>query len=1496
MQSTQRMVHRVIARVLAVSLSLQGFFVWAPRTAEAVISNGANAINVLGQTTGATACSTYSPSYTRGGVDNAPNAFGLSGASDIVVDTTNHRLFVADSNNHRVLVYNLNGTDQLVDRVADNVLGQPDLYSATSARTQSGMYYPKSLAFDATNNRLFVGDRSNYRILVFNVASITNGENAVNVLGQANFTAGDYVTTQSGMKTPWGLAYDSANSLLFAADSANNRVLVFNVASITDGENAINVLGQSNFTSSGTALTQAGMNLADGSGIAYDSANTRLFVSDSGWHRVKVYNTATITDGEGAVNVLGQTTFTAGAAATTGVGLRTPVGLVYNAATSRLFVADQVNHRVKVYNVLAITDGESGANYIGQANSTTATNAVTQAGMSFPEGVGYDPTNNILFVSNASSRVTTYDMAVITTGESAVDVMGQSTAATACSTLTQIYTQNFANNGVNPIGHNAPSGAEIDTVNHRLFVADTGNNRVLVYNLDSSNQLVDRVPDNVLGQADLYTNTAALSQTGLSGPYGLAYDSTNNRLFVGDSGNARVLVYDTASISDGEAATFVLGQADFTTKSAVASQTRLASAYGLSYDSTNSRLFVSDGVNNRVIAYDVASVSNGEAAVGVLGQTSYTGTTCTYTTQSGMCNPTGVAYSSTGNRLFVVMVTRVLVFDVAVVTGGENAVNVLGQTNFTAALDGPTQSRFYFAIGVEYDAPNDRLFVSQSEGRSVFTFDVASITNGEAAINVLGASAFTGGNGLATQSSLNYPNGMAFDSTNERLYVTEMNNNRVVAHDVALFATNADLSVTKTVDNSTPTMGGAVAFTVTVSNAGDASATSVVVKDLLPAGLTYASNTPSQGSYVSGTGMWTVGTITSGGSANIVINATVNAGTGGTTITNWAEVWSVTETDPDSTPGNSSTTEDDDASAALTVQASDLSLTKSVDVPAPGEGDTIAYTVTVSNSGPHSATSVVVKDLLPVGVSYISNTPSQGSYVSGTGMWTVGTIANGGSANIVINATVDGGTAGSTITNVAEVQVTDKADPDSTPGNDSTTEDDDASAAITVLASDLSLTKTVDTPTPNPGDTIEYTITVSNGGPSTATSVIVEDVLPAGVTYVSDSPSQGTYDDGTGMWTVGTVSNGGNATLVITVTVDAGTAGSDILNASQVYSVDQMDPDSTPGDDSTTEDDDAVADLHVPSTSPTLSNAVAPSRLGAGASATYDISFALQTTLSGTLTVTFPAGFTVTAAATDGASSDCLSSFGFSAQTLTATKTNCSGAIVLGGATVTNPSTPGAYTITWVNDDPGESTIYIIDNDHVTVTGNVDPFLTFNVGSQAAATACDGTFSGNGGTLALGVLSTSSVTSSDASSIDHLCTRLSTNASLGAVVTVRNANGSSGLVSSSVPSDTIPSSTATLSAGTAGYGLCAGSAGGDSGNDAIDGSSSPIRSAPYNATCTNAAHNVGGLTASAQSLWSLASPSQNAFVRIYLKASISGTTAAHADYSDTLIFVGTGTF
>ncbi|MGY0040707.1 hypothetical protein [Pedobacter sp. NJ-S-72] len=85
---------------------------------------------------------------------------------------------------------------------------------------------------------------------------------------------------------------------------------------------------------------------------------------------------------------------------------------------------------------------------------------------------------------------------------------------------------------------------------------------------------------------------------------------------------------------------------------------------------------------------------------------------------------------------------------------------------------------------------------------------------------------------------------------------------------------------------------------------------------------------------------------------------------------------------------------------------------------------------------------------------------------------------------------------------------------------------------------DLNIAKIVNIPSPYVGNQVIFTLTTVNNGPSDATGVLVNDLLPSGYTYVSAIPSVGTYNSGTGVWTVGNLNNSANATLAITATVN----------------------------------------------------------------------------------------------------------------------------------------------------------------------------------------------------------------------------------------------------------------------------------------------------------------------------------------------------------------------
>lgn len=381
-------------------------------------------------------------------------------------------------------------------------------------------------------------------------------------------------------------------------------------------------------------------------------------------------------------------------------------------------------------------------------------------------------------------------------------------------------------------------------------------------------------------------------------------------------------------------------------------------------------------------------------------------------------------------------------------------------------------------------------------------------------------------------------------------------------------STGTDLAVSKSVNDEAPVEGDTVTFSITVTNNGPASATSITISDILPAGeLTYQGSRPSAGtSYNSTSGDWSIPTgLAVGASTTLEIDAYVEPGTNGMTLTN-------TATRSASTPADSYAA-NDSGTAEVRVGGTDLRVTKSVDDPLPLEGQTIVYTVRVLNLGPADTTGVEVTDSLPNGVTYVSHTTNQGTYTidpSGPDIWTIGSLTSGAGALLRITATVDTGTLGQVIKNTASLTAT--GQPDTNPANDSD------SAAIKVEYLDLSLAKEVRrfAPSTSPfrssiaadvGDTVEFRITVYNNGPHDATGVEITDTVPVGLSYVaaSASVSTGSFNSTTGVWALGTLNDKANATLTFQATINTGTEGQTLVNEAEITDVDQ--PDSSPGDE-----------------------------------------------------------------------------------------------------------------------------------------------------------------------------------------------------------------------------------------------------------------------------------------------------------------------------------------
>jgi uncharacterized repeat protein (TIGR01451 family) len=205
------------------------------------------------------------------------------------------------------------------------------------------------------------------------------------------------------------------------------------------------------------------------------------------------------------------------------------------------------------------------------------------------------------------------------------------------------------------------------------------------------------------------------------------------------------------------------------------------------------------------------------------------------------------------------------------------------------------------------------------------------------------------------------------------------------AASVTVHPQQADLRLTSTVNKPRPNVGDAITLTITLSDAGPSAATNVEVDDFLPAGITFDSATASQGSYNNGTGVWTIGSVAYLASKRLVIQGTVVSPN---TQVNTASILHADQFDPKTSSNTASTT-------AQPLQAN-LALAQFISDPSPSVNDTVLYTITVTNAGPDAATGVKVSEFLPAGLTLVSASASRGSYSSGTGTWTIGSLRRHG--------------------------------------------------------------------------------------------------------------------------------------------------------------------------------------------------------------------------------------------------------------------------------------------------------------------------------------------------------------------------------------------------------------------------------------------------------------------------------------------------------------------
>jgi sugar lactone lactonase YvrE len=682
-----------------------------------------------------------------------------------------------------------------LNTIPSRIVGHPQPESTTIVSAAPNLvegrelFSPEGIALDTSVSPpiVYVADTGNNRVLAWqNAAGFKNGQKADFVIGQQDMyhttPQGPAGTFQTGLAAPTGLMVDS-NGNLFVADTNNNRILRYprplsqfqQGGSITPdlwvGQPSI----RSNAPNVNGSVDNQGLNLSGAPfpvNMALDNATPpNLWVVDGGNRRVLRFPAAQISAGGGSLTadlVIGQVDFKStnqpgpsSSNRTVANGFAYPIGIAFD-SKGNLYVTDSSTDltvgRVLVF-APPFTIGQSASRFMGVPQSSPSQDAVDRT---FMEGA-----TSIFFIASAgkmgivdsySSRILLFD-----TIDKWPDP-SQSVSPMASFAFGQADCHNRGRNGGTATYVPAPSESTVFQplaaafFNNELYVADTGNSRMIVLPVANGTANCAQAQGTVLGSA------------------------------------TRLLGQDTFKMIQPN----LIEGREFYFLTSVSSGTVADAGVAVDNNSDIPHLYVADTYNNRVLGFkDFRSLAAGSKADLVLGQQDFNSGLCNVTnnpnamTAATLCRPAGLVVDSNGDLYVADMGNnRVLRFPSPFAHQGtlQQADLVLGQHQFTFSITDPTSSTMSAPYGLAIGGSNGLLVSDIAHNRVLYfpftangTF-VAGTDNGKAATKVFGQQDFSSTSAGSDVTQFNAPHGLSTDNE-ARLYVADSGNNRIMIFD-----------------------------------------------------------------------------------------------------------------------------------------------------------------------------------------------------------------------------------------------------------------------------------------------------------------------------------------------------------------------------------------------------------------------------------------------------------------------------------------------------------------------------------------------------------------------------------------------------------------------------------------------------------------------------------------------------------------------------------------
>jgi DNA-binding beta-propeller fold protein YncE len=687
-------------------------------------------------------------STVAGGTDTTIDGFGVNAGFSypigICIDDTDTFLYVTENGGNCIRRINID--TQYVTRIA----GSGTAGSSDGTGVNATFNQPQGICYVAGN--VYICDFNNHRIRRMNVSNFA----VVTIAGSGSSAFADGYSTSASFSYPTSICVDQSFTTLYVTDNNNHRIRAIDIPS----QNVTTIAGNGTATFNDGTGTSASFMYPFG--VVVDPTNTFLYIVDSGNVRVRRINISTrvVTTIAGT----GTSTSVDGPLGTS--AFNTPRYLCINSSGDYIYVKDYNNLIRKI----ALLQGSrfDTTTFAGNGTTAKADTPRVPATYNSPSGCVADGFGN-LYIADTNNNVIRQ-----------VDING----------LTKILAGSGSGEAgfVDGIGLNArfnkPYDICIDSSQTVLYVADSVNHRI-------------RKVDIVTGATTTLAGSGIASNTNGMGtlatfntPRGLCISTDDLSLYIGDTLNHMIRKVDIAT----GVVTTVAGSGQASFLDGTGSLASFNEPHGVSLDSTNTKLWVADRVNNRIRQIVISTgVVSTFAGSGTAGFNNATGTSATFSA------PTGIKCDTITNFLFVSdtgnnSIRRISVYNAQVVTlAGSTTAGLGNAIGNSATFNAPRG----MAMGVQ----GEKLMVADSGNHVIRVIDLVSQdvnTNSVGTYTGSGVSALT--NSILTGRFTN-PRGICRDSTNTFVYFIV--NHAILQLDLKTRACNViagDMSISGWVD------------------------------------------------------------------------------------------------------------------------------------------------------------------------------------------------------------------------------------------------------------------------------------------------------------------------------------------------------------------------------------------------------------------------------------------------------------------------------------------------------------------------------------------------------------------------------------------------------------------------------------------------------------------------------------------------------------------------